>query len=98
MRKYTDEEKMIIRRHVSENTNNLQEGFKAASFELCDRSPKAVAQYWYKVLSTNTSKTNTLFCTVGKLNSIPNRKVAYPNKTNIVTSNMWQKILKILFK
>lgn len=95
-KRYTEEEDSRIIEVISNNPHNLTDCFKLLSAEL-GRSCKSIHNRWYNTLR----KREACFITYGKSTVSTNSKVIKKSskvQSKKVKLNLWQRILKILFK
>lgn len=85
--------KKVLKKHISENPNNLQEAFRKTAEE-CNITPTAINNKWYGLGYKEAWKNTigTCFMTVGKRYTVNSKNTKEAKKTNI-----WTKIKK-LFK
>lgn len=97
-RRWTEEEDKLLAQAITANPANIKEALMQVSKTL-DRTFCACHFRWYRVLSItqNSTKTNTLFMTVGSKTVYKNRKNSSSNSTiKPIKSNLWNTIKKFL--
>lgn len=97
--RWSKEEMDILIDQIKKTPNNLIQAFKRTSL-LINRSPHAIRQYWYSVLSKKET-TEVCFMTIGYHTVNRNRKnvhVYTSNNTEGLSKSKWNKVLAILSK
>ena len=93
-RRWTEDEELVIFRHVGASPYNLKRSFENASEEL-GRTVKAVELRWY----TKLCKEQVTFLTYGRETLNRNRKNVYVNSsdnTETKRKSLWKKICSLL--
>lgn len=87
-RQWTPEEDAILSRYIDSSVTNLKACFLAVA-EHTGRTPAAVANHWYRVLS----KREMHFATISKSHIAKNRK----NSEGVpVALSLWQRFLRLI--
>lgn len=87
-RKWTSEEDAILSRYIDSSVTNLKACFLAVA-EQTGRTPGAVANHWYTVLS----KREMHFATISKSHIAKNRKNGEGIESNLT---IWQRFVSLL--
>lgn len=87
-RKWTPEEDAILSRYIDHNVTNLKACFLAVA-EQTGRTPGAVANHWYSVLS----KREMHFATISKSHVAKNRKNGEGVESNLT---IWQRFVALI--
>lgn len=90
MKKWTQQEDERLLRQVRTFPQNLTKCFLIVSEEI-DRTPSAVANHWYTVLSKKPDSLS--FFTASPVHVAKNRKNGMGVETN---TNIWQRLLRII--
>lgn len=97
-RKWTEEEEAVMLRYIKAGCSNMHKCFFMISEHLTDagtpRTPGAVGNHWYTVLSKKDDKKSFCFFTASSRHIAKNRK----NGTGVPTTpSMWQRFMRIIF-
>lgn len=89
-KRWTKRDEEVLLRQVRYNPTNLEACFLAVS-DVIDRSPKACAQHWYKVLSKDPN--SLAFCNISAEHLTKNRK----NCEGVpIKESIWNKFLRLI--
>lgn len=100
-KRWTEEEDKLIIQSIQGNLDNIGEGFKLLSNKI-DRTEKAIAHRWYRVLSNPQSPKyagNACFLVIGNSSRLSNRKyrkIDHRSELPKHKETIWNKILKLL--